>query len=388
MSLRRTVRFRVGFSVEFLSVGGSEIFSNVKTSVWDVGRWIEEFRRVVGLQDAFCDYYDYLGAVLRARKKSFLAVERVVVDGRVEPAILGSSVKGVVRHAIDKLFLEQIVADRVKVLSLREDFVGEVKRLLKSARYRGVYERVRKAVKGVLKVGDLDEDVVDRVITMYFLYVSPYSCLAPSLDVLSCGLPLHVERLALFKKLNRLLVGQKVGGCVDVGGEIHCLPLDRLCVTCTLFGCSGVSSLVRFSTFRIASECQSALITFNRVFAGDRFVSPFTLEVLGFKQPVYVRGVVSVDVDPDRIKHLLSLSYALYARHSVSVGGVTLNVAEHVEKLFSCDGKTSCFVEVVESLYENVLRAAFEALKQGIVGFGHRTRLGFGRVLDYTISVE
>lgn len=373
MSERRTIRFKVGFDVEFLSVGGSELFSNIRTNTRDTKNWIEQLRRAIGRDNAFKDYYNYLKAVLKARKNSFLAVERVVVDGRVELVILGSSVKGVVRHAIDKLFLEQIVAGRAKVLGLREDIVREIRRLLRSLR----------------NVGGLSEDVVDRVLPMYVLYMSPYTCLSPSLDVFSCSLPLPAEKLSLFKKLNKLLVSQKgVSGCVNVGDEVHCLPLDKLCVTCTLFGCNGLSSPVKFSMFRVAFESQRALITFNRVFAGDRFVSPFTIEVLGFDKPVHVEGIVSVDASPDRMRQLLSLSYAAYARHGVSVGNVSLNVAEYVEKLFSCNSQSGCFVEVVESFYENVLRVAFEMLKQGIIGFGHRTRLGFGRVVDYTISVE
>lgn len=389
MSRRRTIRFKVGFSVRFLSVGGSELFSNVKTNTRDTIEVIEQLRHGIGRNNAFCDYYDYLVAVSRAEKNRFLAVERVIVDDRIEPAILGSSVKGVIRHAIDKLFLEQVVLDRVKNLGLREDVLKEVMRLLRSPMNRKAYVEAKKTVERALNARRMGQDIIDRVLSMYILYMSPYSCLSPSIDVFSCSLPLPVEKLALFKKLNKLLISQdSVSGCVDVDGELHCLPLDKLCVTCSLFGCNGLSSPIRFSTFRIAPDCQRGLVTFYRVFADDKFVSSFTIEVLNYDDPIRVEGAVSVDASPDKMHQLLSLSYALYADHSISIGSISLNVAEHAEKLLSCGSQDNCFIEAVESLYKDILKAGFETLKQGIIGLGHRTRLGFGRITDYTINIE
>jgi len=373
-------------TLETLSIGGSTVLTYHRGSsdFEQLLRSLNIFSKHVDTIDS-CEYTDLLHKIFRAGKSVFL-IDRDIVDGEIIPVISGSTVKGVFRSVFEKMVLEKIIDCRKELLA-DTDLIEKIYSVVKhSSVFSDVFIKFMKEVLQDYFKDNVYKSIAKNVLASYLLAINPYTCLS-TLSRLSCSFPQDIDRMRLFNEVNKLLINRdNVCGCLVVNGARHCLPINYACATCALFGIQGYLSIPRFRTFTI--NCyQPKIVTFNRVFAGKSFVIPFSMEVLGLDKPIEARGTIELVIDPKRIKDLVELTYLKYIRHSDNV--LDKDIAMAIEGLIT--SKREDIADNIIHLYKTLFNKILGYLKDSGaklgIGFGRRRKVGFGRLIDYKISV-
>ena len=375
MKIGRYKYISVVLEIEPFIVGSSEVYSNIDFIYFLASR-----------RDTYSNLFDRLKKLGKDSPNSF---ERYVYMDPMHkldliPGMVGSGIKGFLRSVFTKVVLERVLYHRCGVLldpkSLSEVVSGvEVK-------YLEAIGSLLSKFKNMYK--ELGEDKARTMLGMYLIYSSPFTCMFFQ-DDLGCSLPVSGTRLSAMEGVNRLIERRysSMLPYVSVGGARHYVPLNYMCVGCSLFGAPGFRSFLKFDKFRLVNEHDLNFFVFNRVKPNK--VDVFNFEVAGLDaKRARLCGVVRVVDDEPTFRALTALSYMGFLLSGdpfdtdVYRGVLGDDIYKSIVMLL--DRKLS-----VGEFYERILRSLLEyAVARGdLVRLGRRRSSGFGRVIGYSLEV-
>ncbi len=395
MKIGRYKYISVVLEVEPFIVGSSEVYSNI-----DFVYFLASRRNTYShLFDRLKKYIDDSRTRLRLGKDSPNSFERYVYMDPMHkldlvPGMVGSGIKGFLRSVFTKVVLERVLYHRYGVLldpeSLSEVVSGvEVKYLEDIGSLLSKFNNIYKK---------LGEDKARVMLGMYLIYSSPFACMFFQ-DGLGCSLPVSGTRLSAMEGVNRLIERRYSGMLpyVSVGGARHYVPLNYMCVGCSLFGAPGFRSFLKFDKFRLVNEHDLNFFVFNKISLKEKEeenkkksnVKAFNFEVAGLDaKRARLCGVVRVVDDEPAFRALTALSYMGFLPSGdpfdadVYRGVLGDDIYKSIVMLL--DRKLS-----VGEFYERILRSLLEyAVARGdLVRLGRRRSSGFGRVIGYSLEV-